>query len=441
MFKGFKGFKGSVIRAIAVAWLCAGPVAQATAQNPAPTPVPAPEPLPQPADALFNDAVLHEIRLSINSRDWQSLKSHYLENTYYPSDLRWGSQVVRNVGIRSRGTGSRSGVKPGLRVDFDRSATDQKFLGLKSFILRNNTQDPSNVHERLSMLLFRRMNLPAPREAHTRLFVNNEYVGLYTIVESIDKAFLRRKFDDDEGYLFKYDYPADAQPYRFEYRGPDPGLYVPLPFQPETHEADPKPEFIEQMVWTINETRGEVFRTAMAEYLDLQKFVRHLAVENFLADTDGFLGNWAMNNFYLYRFGKKSGATLIAWDKSEAFKGGLEYPITQGIADVPSWLQNRLVQRAFELPDLAALYLETLAGCVRSAGERDAESLDGRGWLERELAREYEQIRDAALEDPLKPFTNDEFAQAVSNLLAFARQRGEFVTQEVGRVRSQSSRR
>ena len=95
---------------------------------------------------------------------------------------------MRNIGIRSRGNGSRSGVKPGLRVDFDRYAIAQKFLGLKSFVLRNNTQDPSNLHERLSMLFFRRMGLPASREVYARLFVNNEYRGLYTIVESVDKS-------------------------------------------------------------------------------------------------------------------------------------------------------------------------------------------------------------------------------------------------------------
>src|SRR5439155_17327191 len=84
------------------------------------------------ADAFFDDSVVHEIRLVINSRDWQSLKDHYLDNTYYPCDMSWGDHTVRNIGIRSRGTGSRSGVKPGLRVDFDRYVTDQKFLGLKS---------------------------------------------------------------------------------------------------------------------------------------------------------------------------------------------------------------------------------------------------------------------------------------------------------------------
>ena len=65
-------------------------------------------------------------------------------------------------------------------MDFDRYTSDQKFLGLKSFVLRNNTQDASNMHERLSMLLFRRLGLPASREAHTKLYINNEYAGLYT---------------------------------------------------------------------------------------------------------------------------------------------------------------------------------------------------------------------------------------------------------------------
>lgn len=392
---------------------------------------------PEPADVLFDDEVLHDIRLVINSRDWEFLKAHYMEDTYYPCNFYWGNLVVRNVGIRSRGTGSRSGVKPGLRVDFDRYATAQTFLGLKSVVLRNNTQDASNLHERLSMLLFQRMSLPAPREAHIRLFVNNEYVGLYTIVESVDKAFLKRTFGEDAGYLFKYDYPGDAQPYRFEYRGSDPGLYVPLPFKPETHEADPRPEFIEQLVWTINETNDAVFRTAIAEYLDLRQFVRYLAVENFLADIDGFLGNWGMNNFYFYRFDTQKRFTFIAWDKSEAFKGGIEYAIWRNISGVPSGLQNRLVMRTFAHADLVDLYVETLLGCARSAGERQVDSLDERGWLERELLKEYNQVREAALADPVKPYTNDEFTHAVEDLLAFAQKRGEFVVQEVSLARAQ----
>ena len=385
------------------------------------------------ADPFFDDTVLHEIRLAINEQDWQSLKDHYLDNTYYTVDFTWREHTVRNAGIRSRGTGSRSGVKPGLRVDFDRYTTDQKFLGLKSFVLRNNTQDSSNMHERLSMLLFRRLGLPAPREAHTTVYVNNRYAGLFTIVESVDKSFLTRTLAENDGYLYKYDFPADAQPYFFQDRGSNPASYVPLPFKPETHEDDPRPEFIVQLVQAINQGTA-TFRSAVAEYLDLQKLLRHVAVENFVADNDGFVGDYGMNNYYLYRLQDKKQFTFIAWDKSNAFFSPT-YSIFRNITGVPSARQNQLLARALSYRDLYDYYLDTLLECVRSASELT--SGDARGWLEREIAREYGQIRDAARSDTEKPYTNDDFERAVTDLTIFAQQRGEFVTREVAAARVQ----
>ena len=262
--------------------------------------VPAPRRL-DAAAPLFDDSLLGDIRLLINSRDWETLKTTFQGNAYYPADFRWHDTTVRNVGIRSRGNGSRSGVKPGLRIDFDRYSTKQKFLGLKSVVLRNNTQDPSQLRERLSMAFFARMGFPAPREMHARLFINNAFAGLYTVVEALDRAFLERALGEDEGYLFAYDYPPDSAPYYFDYRGDDPSKYVPLPFRPETHETDSHPEVLERMIFTINSVDPAQFRTALDEFLDVRALVRFVAVEAFQAEQDGFLGEWGMNNYYLYR--------------------------------------------------------------------------------------------------------------------------------------------
>lgn len=391
-------------------------------------------PLPDPAAPFFDDSVVHDVRLTINTRDWLALKTHYLENTYYPCDMRWQDLVVRNVGIRSRGTGSRSGVKPGLRVDFNRYTSGQEFLGLKSFVLRNNTQDPSDLRERLSMLFFRRMGLPAPREAHTRLWVNNEYAGLYMIVESIDKVLLKKTFGDNDGYLYEYDYDPEDQPYYFEFRGSDPATYVPKPFKPETHESDPRGDVIVELIQRINEGSAETFRAAIADFLDVGRFVRHIAIEIFLADNDGLNGNWGMNNFYLYRFTDRNLFTFLPWDKSNAFLDGPEYPIWHNIYDVPPEARNRLTMRVLEQPDLREAFLETLAECARSAGEVTEESPDA-GWLAREVERESAQIRDDVYNDPDKPFTNDEFEQAVEALRVFARDRGAFVAGEIAAAR------
>ena len=85
----------------------------------------------QTTDDLFNNTTVQRLDLELHSSDWSKLKENFQTNTYYPADLVWNGQTVRNVGIRSRGRGSRNEHKPGLKIDFDRYSANQKFLGLK----------------------------------------------------------------------------------------------------------------------------------------------------------------------------------------------------------------------------------------------------------------------------------------------------------------------
>ena len=376
------------------------------------------------ADDLFNDAVLHEIRLYVHPRDWAALKANYLLDDRYPAHFVWNGQTLRNVAIRSRGSGSRSPIKPGLRIDFDRYDSTQALLGLTSIVLRNNTQDPSSLHERLSMKLFAQMGIPAPRTAHARLFVNDEYVGLYLIVEFVDRHFLSRHFAANDGYLYKYDWASE---YFFEYKGSEASLYTPTPFQPETHEKDPDPATLVNMIRTISEAPAEGFLDAVGALVDVRAFVRQAAVENFLGDFDGLLGYAGMNNFYLYRPLSSRTATFIPWDKSEAFKAGPFHPVVWNVSDIPDWVRNRLMDRAMTVPEIHDLYFDTLLACAAVASAE--------GWLDQEIRREYEQVRQAALDDTVKPFTNDEFEYEVQQLLEFARQRSAAVMQDVQRRR------
>src|SRR5712671_2733190 len=157
-----------------------------------------------PADAFFNDNVLHEIRMSVNSKDWELIKEHWQEEIKVPADFRWNDQVVRNVSIHSRGVGSRRPDKLSLHVTINHYTAGQTFLGLQSFILRNNSQEASNMKERLSMLFFRNLGIAASREAHTRLYVNNQYQGLYTIVETVDEDFLQKDLGENTGHLYSF---------------------------------------------------------------------------------------------------------------------------------------------------------------------------------------------------------------------------------------------
>ena len=376
------------------------------------------------AAALFDDGQLQEIRLVVNPRDWANLRATFQLNTYYAAHFMWRGQIVRNVGIRSRGTGSRSGTKPGLRVDFNRFDPAQEFLGLKSVILRNHVQDPSQLHERIAMRLFARAGVPSPRQAHVRLYVNDAYAGLYSVVESVDKVFLRDRFGQDGGYLYEYDSnPGDA-PYRFEDRGPQPSAYSPMPFKPVTHELNPDARPIADMARAIAQTPDGDFLRVLSGFIDLEGFVAHVAVEAFLAEIDGVLGDWGMNNFYLYRFEGTSRSTLVPWDKSEAFKGGVSASIWRNVDDVPPENRNALMVRAMREPALRAVFLDTLLRCAELAGT---------GWLELEIGRAADQIRDSVREDTAAPFPFHEFEEDVERLLDFARSRSDIVREDVRR--------
>ncbi len=388
---------------------------------------------------LFDDGVVHDLSLWIHDNDWRQLQEHYQDNTYYPADLHWNGMRVRGVGIRSRGKGSRNDRKPGLRVDVDRYLTDQRFLGLKSFVLDNGAQDPSIMRERLAMQLFARVGLPAPREAHARLFVNGAYLGLYVLVESIDKDFIERVYRTRasgtadaarDGYLYEYRW---RYPFYFGDLGPELGPYEEL-FEPRTHEAESPDQLfgpIRALSHAIRTAPDQQFEATVSRLIDLNQFVRYVAVENFLADFDGMLGVWGMNNFYLYRPPGTGVAQVIAWDRDNAFSA----------ADHPIWFnaqENVLMRRAMAVPALRAQYLDTLELCARLAAEP---GVDARGWLEREIDVVVAQIRDAVAADRVRPHDMEAFDREVAHVRQFAQWRPAYVLCEVARERGSGAAR
>jgi spore coat protein CotH len=398
-------------------------------------------PAADPADPFFDGSVLHDLFLTINSRDWASLKEHFLDNTYYPADFKWNGQITRNIGIRSRGTGSRSGVKPGLRFDFDYYTSDQKFLGLKSFILRNNTQDPSGMRERLSMELFKRMGLAAEREAHARLYINNVYAGLFTIVESLDKTFLTKNFNENDGHLYEYAFDnANPVPFDFGYPGADASLYTPVPFKAETLESDPQGQVLERLFWTANIASDAVWRTSIEEFLDMKKFIRHLAIENFLAEEDGLTGDYGPNNFYFYRFLNTNRFTFLPWDKSNTFWESPSYSILRNIEDGAENKRNKLVVRALKETDLRELWLNTILECADSIMQPAATATAAAvttPWLLSEVTRISDQIREANYADPAREhYTNADWDESIRFLTTWAQTRSDNVRAQVAADRA-----
>ena len=382
----------------------------------------------QTADDLFDPSTLNDVRLTMKGDDWETLKEHYLEDTYYRADFHWRGTTVPIVGVRSRGTGSRNPHKPGLKIAFD-EYLDQRAFGLKSIVLANALQDPAMLKQRLGLLMYARMGLPSPRVVHARLFVNDEYIGLYELIEPIDKLFLARVYGTDEngktengGYLYEYHWKSD---YEWDYLGPDLRTYAEL-FEPKTHESDPPALLYQpfaQFFRDLNDLPDSLFESSLAPTIDFPEFVRFLAVENFIAEHDGFLGFWSANNFYVYRFQGRTLMQFLPWDKDEAF-----WERTWDIFNNADG--NVLARRVLAMPKYRQLYLDTLRDCAVVAMQPIAEG-SRVGWLEAEAAFETAQIRRAGYDDREKRFSNERFDDELAKVLRFARERGPLVLGQI----------
>lgn len=371
------------------------------------------------APGLFEAESLHDVRLYINSRDLQELRARYLEDFYVPADFEWRGIRVRNIGVRVRGLATRSAIKPGLRIDFNRYVEGQAFFGMSALVLDNALKDPSLIRERVSMAFIKRMGQPAPREAFGRVYINGAYEGLYAIVEVVDSAFLTRELGDGLGYLFEHRY---VDGFYGEFLGEDYAAYK-LRFHAQTHRLESDYTLyapIRELFREVNQDVDSGWRERVSWLIDLPQVMTHVAIETFLAEFDGFLGGSGMANFYLYRPLATNTHRLLAWDRDTTFQE-VESPIFARASD------NALMSRALRFADLRKLFLDVLEQCARAAAQDR--------WLEWEIYRAYELVRDAAHEDSAKPFSNEEYELAVAHLMSFAQRRSAFVLEEVAKAR------
>ena len=92
---------------------------------------------------------------------------------------------------------------------------------------------------------------------------------------------------------------------------------------------------------------------------------------------------------------------------------------------------NEVMRRAMTIPELRAIFLQTLEACARSAAANN--------WLADVFSRLASLINGAAREDNRKPFTNDQFAADLEHLRRFIAVRSQFVREQVAALRSNSA--
>src|SRR5262245_57519845 len=160
--------------------------------------------------------------------------------------------------------------KPSFSVKFDKYIEKQRYHGLTKLMLNNASQDGTYLAELLATQMFRDAGVPAARVTHAFVEVNGRALGLYVVIEAMNKEFLRQFFANPKGNLYEA-YLQDID----QKLDQDGG----------TNESQ---DDLQRLLKVCSLTdRGERWRK-LPEVLDVQGYLSHLAVEMFTSHTDGY---------------------------------------------------------------------------------------------------------------------------------------------------------
>jgi len=195
-----------------------------------------------------------------------------------------------DLGIRLRGNTSRNKKKKSFKLNFKKFNKDQRFFGLKKLNLKANVNDPSCVREHIVMNLYRDFNLVVARVNQIKLYINNNYMGLYCNVEQIDKTFLGTRYPNDNGNLYKCTYPADLADLSMVY---DDSVY-----ELKTNEDENNRDHLYDFIQFLSSATDTDFNLHIEEYIDVTEYLKQLAIEILTGHWDAYSFN--KNSFYLY---------------------------------------------------------------------------------------------------------------------------------------------
>lgn len=267
---------------------------------------------------LYIDTVVPRIDIFINpdTLDWLYEQGNLDSNIEFHAAFVFDNGIVRDsiypVGFRLRGNTSRYAQKKSFKVSFNTFTSGGKYYGVEKLNLNGEHNDPSVIRSKVCWDILRKWEVPAPRANHVRVYINNNYYGLYINVEHIDEEFVKSRFDKNDGNLFKCLWPADL-----DYLGPNPDAYKlenggRRVYQLKTNKEADNYTDIANFIDILNNTPDEELVCKLGAFFNVYDYLKVIAADILTGNWDGPIYN--MNNFYLYHNTRSGKFEYIPYD-------------------------------------------------------------------------------------------------------------------------------
>ncbi len=392
---------------------------------------------PPYAARLFGQSRVHSIELVVDEADWLALLQNPREKEYIHAAAVIDGEAFEGLGLRAKGSNSlNQTLKYGssrfsLKLEFDHFDDGMSYYGLDKLSLNGCFQDNACLKETLTYDMMAHMGVAAPLCSYAFVTVNGEDWGLFTAIEEVEEAFVRRNYGAAHGMLYKPEYlrrEDENSDVALMYTGEEFERYNNI-FRKSVFDASDADK--RRLVESLRKlSAGE----ELEEAVDIDAVLRYFAVQSFVVNLDGYLGATG-HNYFLYE--EEGRLSMLPWDYNLAY-GTYAQGVGSRMADATALvnqpidtpappeilLRRPMFTKLMAEPEYARRYHEHCASFI--------ESYFDSGAFEQKLEETLALISPYVRRDPSKFCSHEDFLLAADTLKTFCLLRAESVRGQLG---------
>ena len=301
-------------------------------------------------NAYFLDDDIQVVKLVVDEKNLEYLFENAADKpTVMAESVTIGDATVKYVGLKTKGSftlehsvlDNPDNDRYSLSINFGKYikkadyGDKQNFFGCNKISFNNFFFDKSMMKEFFSLKLMHEMGLPAPQFGIAKLYINDEYYGVYAMVENMDYSILQQYYECGKSDLSSYLCKPEYTRFLYSEISEDPS---PLWEQDEDTLKD-----VEDMIPTVTEwvrklnllsegkdfdgnaidVNSEEYVKLLNQIMDVNETVKYFAVHSWLCQIDNMFDG--MKNFGLY-VDLDGRSVIVPWDYDLSF--GCFYPST-----------------------------------------------------------------------------------------------------------------
>mmetsp|Transcript_20374 Transcript_20374/g.28122 ORF Transcript_20374/g.28122 Transcript_20374/m.28122 type:complete len:453 (+) Transcript_20374:2-1360(+) len=287
-----------------------------------------PEPEPEPPRTahgyIFDQAQLRDYHIKLSGENLRRLDQNPRKEEYVKGALEFEDQVIWNVGVRYKGSygsfrhcvegfpnyGKKTCTKLSMvvKINYLDKHSERRFFGLKKLQFHSMNQDKSLMKERLGYYIFRELGVASSHVVHARVFLNRKFVGVFALVEKVDRSFVKMNpLFSPVGNLLK-----DIWPFHFDHGTTsqrsllNSGVFL----------DDSRKSRLHDFAVGLRRKSKNQRPSFVADYMNMTYIMSYIVGDRAIRHNDGPLTNFREfhHNFYWYEDFSSNLLYIVPWD-------------------------------------------------------------------------------------------------------------------------------